>query len=84
MEEVCIKCNKNRSDDDGDRCPCGEKWSCGECYGEGSVEVMVRCGKPASSCCGGCTKVISCPSCMGGEYEDNRYYDDGDDRHDYR
>lgn len=39
--------------------------TCGECYGEGEIEVMYACGKPLSECCGGCTQDAECRLCNG-------------------
>lgn len=33
---------------------------CIECEGKGHYEVFQMCGKPASDCCGGCSRVVQC------------------------
>lgn len=33
---------------------------CTVCEGEGYYEKFIECGKPASSCCGSCTKTYEC------------------------
>jgi hypothetical protein len=33
---------------------------CTECYGEGFYEVFQGCSRPASDCCGGCTRKEVC------------------------
>jgi hypothetical protein len=38
---------------------------CSECEGTGKIEIFIDCGKPASECCGGCTKTIECETCKG-------------------
>ena len=46
--------------------------TCKECDGKGVVEAFIDCGKPASECCGGCTKEIECDNCNGsGETNDD-------------
>ncbi len=39
---------------------------CPECDGQGTIEVQ-ECSYPASMCCGGCTKSITCSHCEGEE-----------------
>lgn len=33
---------------------------CPDCGGKGGYEVDEPCMRPASSCCGGCTKMVAC------------------------
>lgn len=39
---------------------------CPDCHNENEIDVFVGCSRPASDCCGGCSKIIKC------EHED--YY----------
>lgn len=48
---------------------------CNECDGTGIIRVYIDCGKPASSCCGGCSEDISCPDCDGDGYVYSYCYD---------
>lgn len=41
------------------------KIKCRECKGEGGVEVLEECYKPAQYCCGGCYTTIRCEICKG-------------------
>lgn len=38
---------------------------CEECDGDGYIEIGPECMKPASMCCGGCTKTVECEQCNG-------------------
>jgi len=39
--------------------------TCEHCDGTGEVEIYYDCGKPASSCCGGCSATGECEECNG-------------------
>jgi hypothetical protein len=38
---------------------------CPECYGKGTLEYGPECYLPASMCCGGCYKTVTCEYCDG-------------------
>jgi hypothetical protein len=38
---------------------------CEECEGQGYYSIGPECGYPASMCCGGCYKEVTCNTCEG-------------------
>lgn len=67
IPNFCKKCDRVQTEEEVEEetesCTCGRKWTCGKCEGTGSIESFVFCSKPASMCCGGCTRMTGCDQC---------------------
>ena len=52
-----------------------EMQPCKDCNGEGTVYVMLYCGRSIDNCCGGCTRDERCETCNGtGQVEPDDIY----------